>query len=274
MSISVDHAQYYQPAYFNRAQAVSEAPPALPGADDQSAPPSGETLPPVQSGLSSQRLSGEDMRLLVLRDVGEDGIAAYEGILDQFFSDPANHDDPVAFLQNLSADGIDLLRQAQSLPAGANIDVNGLNREEALNFILPYSAQVDINNDGLIANANGGKGFRFPPPNASQEVKDAWNEATAGLSEKDKMLLSGKMFVQYLVANLHVDESGKVTQIEPGDPGYRNIFAEDGFSYRQMIEDLKQANEFSRYENSAEIYERTKELLARLGDAFDRHGVA
>ena len=142
MSISVDHAQYYQPAYFNRAQAVSEAPPALPGADDQSAPPSGETLPPVQSGLSSQRLSGEDMRLLVLRDVGEDGIAAYEGILDQFFSDPANYDDPVAFLQNLSADGIDLLRQAQSLPAGANIDVNGLNREEALNFILPSISYI------------------------------------------------------------------------------------------------------------------------------------
>jgi hypothetical protein len=113
--------------------------------------------------------------------------------------------------------------------------LNTLNKEEALNFILPRSGKVDLNNDGLVANANGAKGFMFPPPNAPQSVKDAWGEATNGMSDSDIFLMSGKFKMQMLSANIHVDENGRVSRTEPGDPGWRNIFAEDGYSYSESI---------------------------------------
>lgn len=228
--------------------------------------------PPPISG--KPLLSSNDMHLLMLRGVDQGGVEGYKDILNAFYADPENQNDPVSFLEKLSPDDIALLKQAHSLPAGARIDVSSLNQEEALNFILPQSGKIDLDNDGLVANANGGKGFMFPPPNAPQEVKDAWAEASATMSEKDLFLLSGKFMVMHMVANLHVDDNGKVTAVEPGDPNWRNVFAEDGFSYQQAIEEFKAGNEFNKAYNAPEIYEQIKSLLAQLDSAFDAHGVA
>ncbi|MEQ8318630.1 MAG: hypothetical protein RH946_00085 [Rhodospirillales bacterium] len=271
MSLSIDQAGYYTPAYIGRIQA-QEAETAATGkdGDNEAETPSAGPL----TGSGTPLLSSDDVRLLLLRDVKGADLEGYKGVLEQFYSDPANSDDPVAFLKNLSDEGIELLKRAQSLPAGAQIDVDGLNREEALNFILPHSRKVDLDNDGLVEGANGGKGFMFPPVNASQAVKDAWADATKDMSESDKMLLTGRFFFMAFSANLHVDENGKVTRTEPDEPGWRNVFAEDDFSYSEAIDRLKEGNEFNRPYNSPEIYERIKGLLAKLEQAFDSHAIA
>lgn len=273
MSLSVDQSRYFIPSY-----AAQNLTPAEDAASAAAAPAStsdgNETAVAPPPASSTQLLSDGDMRLLLLRGVKGNGVEGYKGILEEFYSDPANRDDPVGFLKKLSDEGIDLLKQAQSLPAGAQIDVSGLNDEEALNFILPHSGQVDLNNDGLVANANGGKGFMFPPPNASQSAKDAWADATEGMSESDIFLMSGKFMIQFGMANFHVDDNGNVTRTEPGEPGWRNIFAEDGYSYMDAIDEFKAANEFSRRDNTPEMYERIKSLLARLENVFDSHGIA
>ena len=273
MSISVDQARYFIPSY--AAQNLAPAEDASSPADQSSnASEDDDTTVAPPPTSSNQLLASGDMRLLLLRGLNGDGVEGYKSILEQFYSDPANRDDPVEFLQNLSDEGIDLLKQAQSLPVGAQIDFTSLNQEEALNFILPHSGQVDLNNDGLVANANGGKGFMFPPPNAPQSVKDAWKDATEGMSESDVFLLSGKFMIQFGMANFHVDDNGKVTRTEPGEPGWRNIFAEDGYSYMDAIDEFQAANEFSRRDNTPEMYERMKTLLARLEDVFASHGIA
>ena len=271
MSLSIDQAGYFTPAYIGRIQAQEEETAAIgnDGDNEAEAPVAG---PP--SGSGTPLLSNDDVRLLLLRDVNGTDLEGYKGILEQFYSDPANSDDPVSFLKNLSNEGIDLLKQAQSLPADARIDVNGLNKEEALNFILPNSRKVDLDNDGLVEGANGGKMFMFPPVNASQEVKDAWADATKDMSESDKMLLTGRFFFMAFSANLHVDENGKVTRIEPDEPGWRNVFAEENFSYSDAIDRLIEGNEFNRPYNTPEIYERIKGLLAKLEQAFDSHAIA
>jgi len=271
MSLSIDTSGYFTPAYIGRiqAQAAETAATGNDGTDETEAPAAD---PPTGSG--TPLLSSNDVRLLLLRDVRGTDMDGYKSILEQFYSDPANRDDPTAFLKNLTPAGIDLLRQAQSLPAGAHIDIDGMNTEEALNFILPQSSKVDLDNDGLVEGANGGKSFVFPPVNASQSVKDAWADATKGMSESDKMLLTGRFFFMAFSANLHVDENGKVTRIEPDEPGWRNVFAEENFSYSDAIDRLIEGNEFNRPYNTPEIYERIKGLLAKLEQAFDSHGIA
>lgn len=268
MSLSVDQYAYFNPTYAAQIQTRSADVQGVASTED--APPT--AAPPKGSG--TPLLSSNDVRLLLLRDVRGADMEGYKTILEQFYSDPANHDDPNAFLKNLSADGIDLLKRAQSLPGNAHIDIDGLNTEEALNFILPHSGKVDLDNDGLVAGANGGKSFMFPPPNVSQDVKDAWADATEGMSASEQMLLSGRFLVMTISANMHIGEDGKVTVVEPGEPGWRNIFAENDFSYADSIDQLKQSNEFGRSYNTPEIYERIKGLLAKLEQAFDMHGIA
>ncbi|MCK5778484.1 MAG: hypothetical protein KAH11_06815 [Rhodospirillales bacterium] len=273
MSISVDQARYFIPSYAAQNLApADDAPSAANQSSNASEDDQTTVAPPPTS--SNQLLASGDMRLLLLRGLNGDGVEGYKSILDQFYSDPANREDPVSFLKNLSDDGIDLLKQAQSLPAGAQIDLSKLNQEEALNFILPHSGQVDLNNDGIVASANGGKGFMFPPPNAPQDVKDAWKEATDGMSDSDIFLMSGKFMMQFMISNIRVDDNGNVHRAEPGDPDWRNIFAEDGYSYMEAINEFKAANEFSRPDNTPEMYERIKSLLARLENVFSSHGIA
>jgi hypothetical protein len=169
---------------------------------------------------------------------------------------------------------LDLLRQAQSMHDGTKINLDGINQEEALNFILPFSKQVDLDNDGLVENANGAKGFRFPPPNAPQEVHDAWGAMSETMSESDQFLLSGKFMAMYGFANFIVDDNGRVTMAEPGGPDWRNIFAEDGFSYREAVAELLQGNEFSRPYNTCENYARTKEMLTQFDQKLSDEGLA
>lgn len=276
MSVSIDQSRYFMPGYLERLAATDAvagaAAPVTEGTEDAAASESENVAAPLISG--TQLLSSNDLRLLLLRDVRGEDLEGYKQILEAFNADPANRDDPVGFLENLSGDGIDLLVKAQSLPEGTTVDIRSLNQEEALNFILPQSGKVDLNDDGIVAGANNGKMFMFPPPNAPQEVKDAWNAATETMSERDIMMLSGKFMTMHFLANIHVDENGRVTQTEVDESGYRNVFAEEGFSYQDAIRQMHQSNEFGRYMNKPEIYERTKELLNMLGAAFTEYGVA
>lgn len=272
MSFSIDQGKYFTQSYISQIQPVTSDPlsknEGVAGSNSETV----EAAPPPSS--SPQLLSDNDLRLLMLRSVDKEGVEGYESILDQYFSDPMNSEDPVAFLENLSNEGIELLKQAQSLPPSASIDINSMNKEEALNFILPQSGKVDLNNDGLVAGANNSKMFMFPPPNAPQSVKDAWADAKQNMSEEDLFLMSGKFMAMFITTNMHVDQNGKVTVVEPGDPNWRNVFAGDDFSYQEAIDKFRAGNEFSKSKNTPEMYDKVKSLLDQLDSSFASHGVA
>jgi hypothetical protein len=181
---------------------------------------------------------------------------------------------PQEFLKTLSPEGVRLLERVQSLPPDANVQIGKLNNEEALNFILPHTQKVDLNNDALIAGPNGGKSFQFPPPNASQSVKNAWNVATENMSEGDKMLLSGQFLGLLITQNIEVDDFGKASIRSPDDPDWENPYADENFSYRDAVAKLQASNEFGKPYNTPSIYEKTKELLAVIGGAFEAHDIA
>lgn len=226
------------------------------------------------SGSAQSPFSVHDLVMLQRRRMSNEETSAYRNMLARFDTVRADGTSAVAFVQSLSQDDIDLLKHAHSLAQDSTIDTGSLNEEQAMNLIMPDSKKVDLNNDGLTANAAGGYGVQFPPVNAPQAVNDAWKEATAAMSEGDRFLLEGRLLGGLLLANIHRDEAGRVTVAEPDSPEWRNPFAAPDFDYRRYIDEMLQANEFSRPHSTAENYQKTKESLTAFKTALAERGVA
>ena len=253
-----------------RADRGRVEPPADDGGGWNSTPPAAPALTGTAPLLASR-----DLVLLQRRDVAPEERAAYEYLLAEFSASRVGGEEPQAFLDSLSEAGIDLLRKVHSFPPDTPVNPGSMTTEEALNFILPDSRQVDLDNDGLLSSANGAKSWRFPPVNAPQEVKDAWEEATRDLSERDVMLFSGMFMVLTIEANLKYDAAGNpVGLYQPGDPEYSNPFAEPDFSYRNMVDDmLSRLERFRSYETD-DSYAWKKDMLSRFASALDDQEVA
>lgn len=157
------------------------------------------------------------------------------------------------FLATLTPDELYAIQKAQNLAKG--IDVSKLSDEGAENlFVLMKDKRnyVDLNNDG-ITEIGEGKTFIFPPPNAPDTVKDAWDKTTEGMTFKEKMLALSPFLAQQLIANSHKMPDGSFKVISPGEPGYVNIFGESTEDFcglvNTIIERLKRtSNQLSQEE--------------------------
>lgn len=218
-----------------------------------------------------------DIRFLRRRGLDGEDHAAYEHILTRFATDPANRDDLVAFLKTLSQEGLDLLKKAQSLPSDAVIDLESehAGREQALNLILPDSRQVDLDNNGFAEGITGGNMWRFPPINAPQSVKDAWEEASQGLSDGDRLRSMGLFLVDMASANIRRDDAGTpIGLYGPEDPEFRNPFADPEFGYAANAEWHLSKLENERHLMSGQQYKWSKAMLTRWADALGGVGMA
>lgn len=145
---------------------------------------------------------------------------------------------PQQYLRSLDRDQLSAIQQVHHL-AGP-IDPQQLSPEASLNLILPPPAQVDENNDGLTA-VGAAYTLRFPSSDTPSEVRDAWDAATADLSDEDKMLYTLQMSMPLITANLHVDEDGRfIRASQPGDSDWVNPMAAKNFSYKQFANDWLQ----------------------------------
>lgn len=214
--------------------------------------------------------NGRDERLMNGRGVTDDERARYRDILENFVNTPANSADPRSFLASLSSKDRTLLAKVHSYGAMSTLDPSSMSDEEAANFILPDSLQVDLNDDGLVGVGNGGKSWRFPPPNAPQAAKDAWEEATEGMSMVDRMSLE----LQFMPLNIKIDENGRATAIEPGSAEWKNPFSDPDFSYRDMVASAIGGLEFSRPANDSATIDRLIGHLRRFDDILTARGVA
>jgi len=128
-------------------------------------------------------------------------------------ADEGGFSDPKAFLKSLTADEREILQITQGLADPiTEREIDGLSDEGALNLLLPPGAQRDWNGDAIytVGRANG---FRFPTDGTPADVKSAWEEATAGLSEKDLMLAEGLMMANLISANSKQDAAGNVMTV-------------------------------------------------------------
>ena len=175
--------------------------------------------------------------------------------------------DPATFLKGLSMSEMELLRKVHSL--ADPINVAALDFEGAYNLLTAPGEAKDLNNDGLLG-VGIGKGWQYPPPNAPEAVKKAWEEATANIPESEKWLKMAPFMAASACANLKSDLSGFY---EPGEAGYRNIYAEPGFSYTRQVADMLKEMERFKGQNDSN-YLKTKEFLLSFLDALKKNQVA
>lgn len=170
-------------------------------------------------GASSERNAPADLK----REYGQILLDAYRN---------GGYATPRTFLQSL---GKEQLTTIQTIHRLANpVEVSQLDDEGATNLLLPPAAQVDFDHDGL-TQVGAARTIRFPDSSTPADVRDAWEQATADLSPKQKMLYEFQMKLPTLTANIRMDASGAVRTIHPGEPEWVNPMASPSFSYREAI---------------------------------------
>lgn len=141
--------------------------------------------------------------------------------------------DPRDYLRTLSMDDLRAIQQVHSL--ADPIDVSKLSDEGAMNLLLPPDAQLDADKDGL-TRVGVVNSIRFPDSNTPKAVREAWELATANLSERDRGILTLQMFSAVSNANMKFDTQGNwIGSSEPGDADWRNPMNSTSFSYLDFV---------------------------------------
>lgn len=148
-----------------------------------------------------------------------------------------------------------------------SIQPDVLGKEGALNLLLPRSEHQDIDNNGFTMNGTA-RLWSFPPPNAPNSVKLAWEDATAGMSPGEKMLA----MTPFMPSLVSVDSNGHAHEVEPTEAN--NLYASKDFSYTGYVQDRLEALEYFKAQTPTEQYEREKVFLTKFLSALNTHNVA
>ena len=181
------------------------------------------------------------------------------------------YSDPKSFLASLSSDDRKVLQKSHGLAAPFN--VAELSYEGAYNLLLPPTEAKDLDNNGLTTTATA-QMWQYPPVNAPANVHAAWDKATKDMSEGDRLMFQGAFMVTGIEANIRYDSVGNPVGVyESGDPEYTNPWAEANFSYRGETEKFLARLDAFKSQIPSEQYERRKDQLSSLLDAFKKHNV-
>lgn len=167
------------------------------------------------------------------------------------------------FLAALAVQDLALLQQASGLAQGIN--VSALSEEGAANLLLERDSRVDLNNDGLVE-VGAAKIIAFPPVNAPQAAKDAWEAATAGMSARDRMTLSGHIALPLAFGTTLPGHTGNGPQL--GD------MANADFDWSDLIGRLLEGIEAGRPYNAAAVSDMLEDGVRRFGDELRSRGLA
>lgn len=161
--------------------------------------------------------------LLKSRGLSDTEIKDFRNIVN----DAKKQNNAKEFLSNLSNEDRELVKKANSYGRSlTDNEIGSMTEEGARNMLVnqDYRAYVDYNNDGVVDKGIG-KSFSFPPPNAPEDVKIAWDKTLDSLPAEDRLMASSIFMVQSLQANFQTDSQGNVVGVaSPGDDGYVNIF--------------------------------------------------
>jgi hypothetical protein len=208
--------------------------------------------------------SDEAFELMQLREISNETAKQFTDILAR--ANAANASEaPKDFLNTLSSSDMEVLRQVHCLADPINI--SSLTNEGAANLLVQPGSARDLDNNGLttIGAANM---FTFPPENAPESFKAAWAFATEGMSLAD---IPTQMIFAAGLANIHCDPTtGEVTTVEPGDPNWRNPYADPNYDYKGAVSDIMDALT-SNYQHggmSEEQYQNDMDFYLRLSQAM------
>jgi hypothetical protein len=196
-------------------------------------------------------LSDKSVALMHQRKMSDKDVETFQNILQKV----QQTSDPKTALRSLSADELDVVRQAHSLAEPINISV--LSDEGAANLLTAPGHTRDLNNDGLTTIGEGNM-FTFPPDNAPASFKAAWEEASDGLSIMD---IPTHMIFAVGLANI-----GR----EPGDPNWVNPYASADYDYGAAVSEIIESVEY-QYNHSMisfEQYQKNMSFYNKLTDAM------
>lgn len=159
--------------------------------------------------IGNIQLSDRSLTLLNRRQMSQDEIQQFTDLLNEAKSQQGS---AIEQLKAMSAQELALLQKANSLADPINIAA--LSEEGAANLISQpdNSDKVDLNNDGIVE-VGEGRSIVFPPVNAPDHVKAAWQDATAGLDETDKMMLELHMHIA--VYGVQIEGVAQKTALPP-----------------------------------------------------------
>ncbi|ALS98160.1 hypothetical protein [Lacimicrobium alkaliphilum] len=134
--------------------------------------------------IDSIQFSDRSITLLNRRQLSQDEIQQFGALLEQARSESGSAKQR---LLAMSPEQLALLQKANSL--ADPINPRGLSEEGAANLLSQpdHSDKVDLNNDGIVE-VGLARSIIFPPVNAPEHVKIAWDKATEGMSEMEKGL--------------------------------------------------------------------------------------
>nr|WP_320009421.1 hypothetical protein [uncultured Desulfobulbus sp.] len=161
--------------------------------------------------------------LLKIRGLSDGEINQFQEIKERACS----AEDAKTFLSTLSTEELLLVQKANSY--GNRLrqsEIDAMTQEGARNMLVTQDnrAYVDCNNDGIV-DKGVGKTFVFPPPNAPESVKDAWQQTMDALPADQRLMASSMFILQSIQANVKTDVQGNPTGMYfPGEEGYINIF--------------------------------------------------
>lgn len=174
-------------------------------------------------------------KLILQRGGEEDDVAAFEKVL-QKSSLNNGHENPIKFLNSLSSKEMESVRLAHGL--AADIVVDGLDFEGAFNLLRVPENYIDLNHNGLFKVGLGDSRV-FPPAAAPVGVKDAWDQAVAGINAAEglKAIISrAPFFAAELGANIKYGPDGTPIGVyQPDEPGHINLYDQPGFTYKGMV---------------------------------------
>ncbi len=162
-------------------------------------------------------------------------------------------------LQSMSADELSLIQKANCL--AHSIKVDELSNEGAINLLQQPdgSEYVDLNNDGLVE-VGEGKRIIYPPVNAPEFVKEAWDQATASMNEADKMFM--ELHMHTAMYGVHIDGMPTqpiISQDEQwSEQGIDELFARlrDGLEFQ-----MRHSGWSDNLEMQRRFYNRFEEVL-------------
>lgn len=152
--------------------------------------------------ISNIQLTQQSVSLLQKRNLSQSEINQFSGLLSK-----ANNTEQSAHqkLQSLTPEELALVQKANSL--AQRINISQLSEEGASNLLKQpdNSNKVDLNNDGIVE-VGTGRNLVFPPVNAPESVKRAWQEATQDMPEMEKMTLELNMHIAIYGFNINGTE--------------------------------------------------------------------
>jgi hypothetical protein len=215
----------------------------------------------------NEAIAAREYTLLKIRGLSDDEIKQFQTIKDE----AANATSAKTFLLGLSSADRAMVKKANGYAMSLNdSDIQSMTEEGARNMVVTQDerAYVDYNNDGIV-DRGVGKNFIFPPPNAPEEVKDAWEKTVSSFPEKDRLLASNVFMIESVQANIKIDAQGNPIGVySPGDDGYTNIFPTTLDGWQNL---LNKADDYLNWVASVDPGNSQLEVNRDLVAAFRRN---